>query len=238
MREVKKMDENIHHEHHVRGQRAHHEHGWRGEFGEGRERHHHHGGFGHRRGGRGRGFGRPGGWQQADLPPAEGADAWLRGRLPEGWFTAPPTVTVDREEITVIGELPPPEGDETDAALGRISRFREETREQRMQIADEAEGRYGRKVAWGATIGDTRVLFTHLSVPVMTRLRQSERRVLDTLVDAGVARSRSEALAWCVKLVGEHTDEWLANLRAAMSEVDKLRAQGPDLGDVEDTQEV
>ncbi len=232
------MDENIHHEHHVRGQRAHHEHGWRGEFGEGRERHHHHGGFGHRRGGRGRGFGRPGGWQQADLPPAEGADAWLRGRLPEGWFTAPPTVTVDREEITVIGELPPPEGDETDAALGRISRFREETREQRMQIADEAEGRYGRKVAWGATIGDTRVLFTHLSVPVMTRLRQSERRVLDTLVDAGVARSRSEALAWCVKLVGEHTDEWLANLRAAMSEVDKLRAQGPDLGDVEDTQEV
>jgi hypothetical protein len=237
MKEVKKMDGNVHHEHHVR-QRAHHEHGWRGEFGEGRERHHHHGGFGHRRGGRGRGFGRPGGWQQADLPPAEGADAWLRGRLPEGWFTAPPTVTVDREEITVIGELPPPEGDETDAALGRISRFREETREQRMQIADEAEGRYGRKVAWGATIGDTRVLFTHLSVPVMTRLRQSERRVLDTLVDAGVARSRSEALAWCVKLVGEHTDEWLANLRAAMSEVDKLRAQGPDLGDVEDTQEV
>jgi hypothetical protein len=235
---VKKMDENIHHEHHARGQRAHHEHSWRGEYGEGRERRHHHGGFGHRRGGRGRGFGRPGGWQQADLPPAEGADAWLRGRLPEGWFTTPPTVTVDREEITVIGELPPPEGDETDAALGRISRFREETREQRMQIADEAEGRYGRKIAWGATIGDTRVLFTHLSVPVMTRLRQSERRVLDTLVDAGVARSRSEALAWCVKLVGEHTDEWLANLRAAMSEVDKLRAQGPDLGDVEDTQEV
>ena len=235
------MDENIHHERHARGQRAHHEHGWRGEYGEGREGHerrHHHGGFGHRRGGRGRGFGRPGGWQQADLPPAEGADAWLRGRLPEGWFTAPPAVTVDREEITVIGELPPPEGDETDAALGRISRFREETREQRMQIADEAEGRYGRKVAWGATIGETRVLFTHLSVPVMTRLRQSERRVLDTLVDAGVARSRSEALAWCVKLVGEHTDEWLANLRAAMSEVDKLRAQGPDLGDAEDTQEV
>jgi hypothetical protein len=230
------MDENPHHEHHGHPHRRHHQHGSRGEY-EGSERRHHHGGFGRRHGGRGR-FGRPGGWQQADLPPADGAEAWLRGRLPEGWFTAPPTVTVDREEITVVGELPPPEGDETDAALGRISRFREETREQRMQVADEAEGRYGRKVAWGASIGDTRVLFTHLSVPVMTRLRQSERRVLDTLVDAGVARSRSEALAWCVKLVGEHTDEWLANLREAMSEVDKLRAEGPDLGDVEDTQEV
>ena len=37
--------------------------------------------------------------------------------------------------------------------------------------------------------------------------------MLDTLVDAGVARSRAEALAWCVKLVGQHTDEWLGQLR-------------------------
>jgi hypothetical protein len=135
------------------------------------------------------------------------------------------------------GELPPPGDDASEATAGRISRFREETREKRMQIADEAEARYGRKVAWGASIGETRVLFTHLSVPVMTRLRQTERQVLDTLVDAGVARSRSEALAWCVRLVGEHSDEWLASLRAAMSEVDKLRAEGPDLGDT-DTQTV
>lgn len=189
-------------------------------------------------GGRGRGFGRPGGWQQADLPSAEDAGAWLAGRLPEGWFAGAPTVDVDREEITVIGELPPltaGEGADDSAtreatALGRISRFREETRETRIQIADEAESRYGRKIAWGATLGDTRVLFTHLSVPVMTRLRQNERRVLDTLVDSGVARSRSEALAWCVKLVGEHTDDWLSGLREAMSEVDKLRTEGPDLG--------
>ena len=98
-----------------------------------------------------------------------------------------------------------------------------------MTIADEAEARYGRKVAWGAAIGDTRALFTHLAVPVMTRLRHDERRVLDTLVDAGVARSRSDALAWCVKLVGEHTEDWLSGLRDAMAEVDKLRAAGPDL---------
>jgi hypothetical protein len=185
---------------------------------------------------RGRGFGRPGGWQQADLPPADDVPAWLAGRLPDGWFVGEPAITIDREEITVIGELPPPEvaADADEAAraaasLGRIGRFREETREQRMQVADEAEARYGRKIAWGATIGDARVPFTHLAVPVMTRLRQDERRVLDTLVDAGVARSRSEALAWCVRLVGEHTDEWLSGLRTAMSEVDKLRGEGPAL---------
>jgi hypothetical protein len=183
--------------------------------------------------GGGRGFRGAGGWQQADLPPADDAAAWLTGRLPEDWFVGDPSVSVDREEIVVVGELPAPEGtDEKSgaaAAQGRIGRFREETRDARMRIADEAEARYGRKVAWGASIGDTKLLFTHLAVPVMTRLRQDERRVLDTLVDAGVARSRSDALAWCVRLVGEHTDEWLSGLREAMSEVDKLRAEGPGL---------
>lgn len=187
---------------------------------------------GHGRGGHrgGRGFRGGGGWQQADLPPADDAPAWLIGRLPDDWFTGEPTVTVDREEIVVVGALAAPEGAEGDAAAqGRIGRFREDTRDARMTIADEAEARYGRKVAWGASIGDVQVLFTHLAVPVMTRLRHDQRRVLDTLVDSGVARSRSDALAWCVKLVGEHTDEWLAGLREAMAEVDKLRAEGPDL---------
>jgi hypothetical protein len=184
----------------------------------------------------GRGFRGAGGWQQADLPPADDAPAWLTGRLPSDWFVGGPTVTVDREEIVVIGELPPPEGadeksgsESSAAAQGRIGRFREETRDARVKIADEAEARYGRKVAWGASIGDTTVLFTHLAVPAMTRLRQDERRVLDTLVDAGVARSRSDALAWCVRLVGEHTEEWLSGLREAMTAVDKLRAEGPAL---------
>ena len=192
--------------------------------------------MGHRGRGRGRGYGRGGGWQQADLPPADDAAAWLAGRLPGEWFTGAPQVSVDREEILVVGELTPPEtpadADETArgaAAAGRIGRFREDTREARMQIADEAEARYGRKLAWGASIGGERVLFTRLAVPVMTRLRQEERQVLDTLVDAGVARSRSDALAWCVTLVGEHTDDWLSGLREAMSEVDKLRKEGPDI---------
>jgi hypothetical protein len=180
-------------------------------------------------GGRGRG-----GWQQADLPSADDAAAWFAGRLPDGWFTEPPTVSVDREEIIIVGELSPLEGDfEDDAARaaaesGRISRWREETRDERIDIARQAEHRYGRKVAWGAKLGSTEELFTTLSAPVMTRLRQPERLILDTLVDSGVARSRSEALAWAVRLVGEHADTWLAELRDAMSKVDDLRAKGPE----------
>lgn len=173
--------------------------------------------------------GRRGGWQAADLPPADDAAAWFDGRLPEGWFSQV-EVTVDREEITVVGTLAgvDPETDASEAE-GRIGRFRAETREERMAVADEAQARYERTVSWGAQVGDTTALFTHLAVPVMTRLRQPERVVLDTLVDAGVARSRSDALAWCVRLVGEHAESWLGELREAMTEVDKLRAKGPEL---------
>ena len=182
-------------------------------------------------------YGRPGGWQQAHQPDATGAAEWFAGRLPEGWFDGDPTVTVDREEITVVGKLADPESaekEESEARTeGRVSRFREETRSERMRIADEAQDRYGRKVSWGVEVssqsGTERILFTHIAVPVMTRLKQPERQVLDTLVDAGVARSRADALAWSVKLVGEHTEEWLAKLRTAMSAVDDLRAEGPDL---------
>ena len=159
---------------------------------------------------------------------------WFTGRLPEGWFEAV-EVAVDREEITVVGRVAAPAvGEDVSAAEraaavdGRVKAFREDTRERRIAIAREAEHRFDRKVAWGVDCDGRRVLFTHLSVPVMTRLRQPERRVLDTLVEAGVARSRSEALAWSVRLVGKHADEWLGELRAAMEQVDRVRAQGPD----------
>jgi hypothetical protein len=158
--------------------------------------------------------------------------AWFTGRLPDDWFTAPPEIVLDREEITVIGQLEDPdsggsEAEQAEAADGRIRRFRESTREQRIDIAREAEHRFRRKVSWGARCGGRAVMFTTLSVPVMTRLRQPQRRVLDTLVDAGVARSRSEALAWCVKLVGEHEDSWLADLREALRHVEQVRSGGP-----------
>ncbi len=171
---------------------------------------------------------------QSDLPPADDATSWLAGRLPDEWFEGAPEVTIDRDEIVVVGTLAAPtvEGDEAAraaAADGRIKRFREETRERRMEIAREAEHRYGRTVAWGAKTAGRQELFTTISVPVMTRLRQPERQVLDTLVDAGVARSRSEALAWCVRLVGQKQNDWITGLRDALVEVERARASGPDL---------
>ncbi|MBA2773636.1 MAG: hypothetical protein H0U36_06280 [Nocardioidaceae bacterium] len=160
--------------------------------------------------------------------------AWFTGRLPAPWTGTTARIDVDREEITVVITLEPVDlGDgaaqeeQAEAAAGRISAWREETRRERMAIAREAESRFERKVAWGATIGDHTASFTHLAVPVMTRLRQPQRRVLDTLVEAGVARSRADALKWCVHLVGEHSEEWLDELRSAMENVKVVRDQGP-----------
>ncbi len=159
--------------------------------------------------------------------------AWFAGRLPADLFTAAPDVQVDREEITVVGVLADPEAagasdaERAAAAEGRIRRYREETRGRRIEIAREAEHKFRRKVSWGVTCAGVTEMFTTLSVPVMTRLRQPERRVLDTLVDAGVARSRSDALAWCVRLTGENADAWLARLRAALRHVEEVRDQGP-----------
>jgi hypothetical protein len=167
----------------------------------------------------------------------ERVNGWFAGRLPAEWQSAPVDVTVDREEITVVLTIPDPEltgepGGASEAALaearaGRASAFREETRERRMEIAREAEHRFERKVSWGLAVGGRRELWTHVSAPVMTRLRQPQRLVLDTLVDAGVARSRSDALAWCVRLVGQHEGDWLTELREAMNTVADVRAKGP-----------
>jgi len=158
---------------------------------------------------------------------------WFSGRLPGDWFTGAAEIGVDREEITVVGPLAAPEtaggsdAGRAAAAEGRIRRFREDTRSHRIEIAREAEHKFRRKVSWGVSCGDVTEMFTTLSIPVMTRLRQPERRVLDTLVDAGVARSRSDALAWCVRLTGENSDAWLARLRAALRQVQEVREQGP-----------
>lgn len=164
----------------------------------------------------------------------EGLRGWFVGRVPPEWFTGPVEVSSDREEVLVMGTLADPElpqGTAEEAAgaarAARIEGFREDTRGHRIRIAQEAEHRFGRKVSWGARCGDVERLFTTLSVPAMTRLRMPERRVLDTLVEAGVARSRSHALAWCVALVAERQDEWLRDLRDALTHVEKVRSEGP-----------
>ncbi len=195
--------------------------------------------------------------QSSQANSLEQIRGWFTGRLPDEWFVGAPEIVIDREEITVIGHLASPgtpaaaaatggeaapaaddgataegaadrsEAEADAAAAGRSRRFREQTRDARIEIAREAEHTFGRKVSWGVICDNRKVMFTTLSIPVMTRLRQSERRVLDTLVDAGVARSRSDALAWCVRLVGEHEDSWLSDLREALRRVEAVRAEGP-----------
>jgi hypothetical protein len=164
----------------------------------------------------------------------EELQGWFAGRIPGDWFVGAPEVRADRDEILVVGTLAEPDlpsdatAETRAAALGsRVAGHREDTRARRMQIAEEAQHRFGRRVSWGAQAGDQRHLFTTVSVPAMTRLRLPEREVLDTLVDAGVARSRSHALAWCVRLVAERQDEWLKDLREALTHVEAVRGQGP-----------
>lgn len=165
---------------------------------------------------------------------AEDISGWFAGKVPAGWFAGPPEVASDGDEILVVGPLPdvelaPGTSEEGRAAArsARIDRFREETRDERVRIAREAERQFRRKVAWGARCGDQTKVFTALSVPVMTRLRMSERAILDTLVAGGVARSRSDALAWCVRLVGMHQADWIKGLRDAIVKVDEARGKGP-----------
>ncbi len=180
------------------------------------------------------------GRRRSTTPPPSGPEqerligAWFAGRVPDNWFESSPTIEIDGDEIQVVGALAPPqlpegagEDERRVAEQARITGFREESRASRMRIADEAQPAFRRAVSWGAVCGGSKILFTTAGVPVMTRLRMSDRRVLDTLIDGGVARSRSEALAWCVRLVGEHESDWIRDLRDAMTAVEDVRNRGP-----------
>jgi hypothetical protein len=144
--------------------------------------------------------------------------------IPGGWFDGPPELTVDDDEILVVGALTTDGPGDGDPAA-----FREATRAARMEIAERVQPAAGRSVAWGVTSGTSTTVFTSLGVPVMTRLRIGEREVLDTLLAAGVARSRSEALAWCVRFVGQRESTWLEELRTSIESVTRVRAEGPTL---------
>ncbi len=143
---------------------------------------------------------------------------FLAGLIPAEWFVGPVDVRFDDDEILVVGTL---------GADRPVAVFLEPTRHDRMAIADQVESHFGRKVSWGVSQGDTTTLFTTYGAPITTRLRLSERAVLDTLVRSGVARSRSDALGWCVKLVARNEAEWLAELRSALVDVERVRDSGP-----------
>jgi hypothetical protein len=147
-------------------------------------------------------------------------ESFFRQAVPAEWFTQPVDVVVDRDEILVTGCVP------TDVD---VAKFRELSRPHRMRIAEEGQARFLRKVSWAIRQGDVEMRFTTVNVPVMTRLRIDERVVLDALIDGGIARTRSEALAWCVRLVGHHQRDWLAELLAATETVRAVRERGPQV---------
>lgn len=160
--------------------------------------------------------------------------AWFAGSLPDDWFAEPVAVEFDRDEIIVTGTLQPadlgvdsPEETAVIAEQARITMFREDTRAHRVAVAERAETQFRRHITWAVACGGSETVFTSANVPVMTRLRFEDRRILDTLIAAGVARSRADALAWCVRLVGDNESDWIADIREAMQAVEAARNRGP-----------
>ena len=177
----------------------------------------------------------------------------LQERLPAQLLASAPEISVYDDEVVVLLPIAAdsldsslPEDEQREAALRLIGRRREETRSLRMQLARDMQEILGRPVAWGMRVGDTTALFTTRSAPVMTRLGRAERDVLDTLVAAGVADTRSSALAYTVRaFAAEHVD-WLAEVRAAIEQVEQVRARltltrrsgAPDTGKAPEAEDV
>jgi hypothetical protein len=159
---------------------------------------------------------------------------WVHGSLPDDLYESPPDVRVDDAEILVVGDVGAPDvpADLDDEAVraaeaARIDAFREATRDARIGVAQGAEARFGRTISWGATSGATTKRFTTVHAPVGTRLGYDHRRVLDALVEAGVASGRADALAWCVELVRRNQTEWLEQLEDALAAVRSAAEAAP-----------
>ncbi len=160
----------------------------------------------------------------------EDLQRWLQSRLPAALLAQPPQITLYPDEVLIILHLDAPAPD-TNEELQRqneqalIAQQREASRPLRMQIAAEIERMLRLSVAWGMRAGSTEQIFTTRTTPVMTRLGRAERDVLDTLVAAGVAETRSSALAYTVRaFAAEHAD-WLAEVRQAIEQVRQVRSR-------------
>jgi hypothetical protein len=143
-------------------------------------------------------------------------DDWFRQRLPEAWSSGGAEIDIDREEIIVL--LPQADSGPTN--------FRDSTRDERIALARQAEETFARKVSWGVLRQGIRRLFTTVRTPITAELAMPERRVLDTLTKSGLAANRSDAVAWCIRLVGQHEADWLRDLRDATASAG-TRAEPP-----------
>lgn len=153
-------------------------------------------------------------------------EAWLLARLPADLVaSAPQLLTYDDELVIMLLVAAGAEGLGEAAAHGRIAELREASRPLRVQLARELQAVLRRPIAWGMRLGEAEELFTTRSTPVMTRLNRNERDVLDTLVAAGVADTRSAALAYVVRAFAIAHGEWLAEVRQAIEQVQQVRSK-------------
>ena len=157
--------------------------------------------------------------------------AWLHARLPSSLMVEPPHIKAYRDEIVImlhLGSPPSSEGDseqQQSAEQEMIAQQREMSRPMRMKLAKQLQKRLGKTVSWGMRAGASEMLFTTRTVPVMTRLGRAEREVLDTLVAAGVAETRSSALAYTVRTFALEHVEWLNEVREAIEQVEQVRSR-------------
>jgi hypothetical protein len=152
---------------------------------------------------------------------------WLSERLPPDLVAGPPEVRLYDDEAIIILRLPTPEdsADVGEREHRLIIRLRESSRHVRMQLARELQRALHVPVAWGMRCGSTERIFTSCTVPVMTRLNRREREVLDTLVAAGVAETRSAALAYAVRAFAAAYDEWLIEVDEVIEQVQQVRSK-------------
>lgn len=160
------------------------------------------------------------------------AARWVHEQMPAELLSGPPELSAYDDEVVVLLPIALPALPEDLPAEARrraeyqlIAQRREETRPLRMRLARDLQKRLGLAVAWGMRAGESEALFTTRSAPVMTRLGRAEREVLDTLVAAGVADTRSSALAYAVRAFATEHADWLAEVRDAIAQVEQVRAR-------------
>lgn len=148
---------------------------------------------------------------------------WLQSRLPPEVLAAPPELSFYEDELVIVLCAAASAGAPAEHEL--IDRLRKQTRPLRVRLAREIQAATGLPVAWGLRVGATEELFTSRSAPVMTRLGRAERELLDTLVAAGVAETRSAALGYVVRAFAREHADWLAEMRTALDQVRLVRAR-------------
>lgn len=160
------------------------------------------------------------------------AARWIQERMPSELLSGPPELSIYDDEAVVllpiaVRELPGGASARR-APARRVSADRAAPRKLApCACAWRASCKSSLSCQWpgACAAGSTEALFTTRSAPVMTRLGRAEREVLDTLVAAGVADTRSSALAYAVRAFAIEHASWLAEVRDAIAQVEQVRAR-------------